>query len=169
MNKCSFYQFILRFIPLMSVKDWVIRHHVESCPRCSHELAMPSEISSLLLFLEKAHGAIFLWPKIKEKIVQEKMILATSTARFKPSPQLRIKVVAGSVALAIFIMATVSFFLFIQPARQRISLKPSLPEAELTIIHFRIKDKPAAPIIYQPYGSKLIFIWAESPNENFNP
>lgn len=169
MNKCSFYRFILRFIPLMAVKDWAIRHHLEACPHCSHELAEQSEVSSLLLSSEKADTASFLWLKIEESMFKEKMTSLTPQVRFGPEFRARIKLVAGSVAAAIILMVIVSFFLFIRPARQKVSPGSAPPEAGLTIIHFRVKDKPAAPIIYQPYGSNLIFIWAESPNNDFNP
>lgn len=169
MNKCSFYQLILRLVPVMALKDLIIRHHVEACPRCSSELANPSEVSSILLFPEKADTAGLLWSKIKENLVQEKTAFKTPQVKLRPIHLARTKLVVGSAAIVIILIAIVSSFLFIMPARHKQSLGPILSRSGLVIINFRVKEKPAAPIIYQPYGSNLIFIWAEVPHDNFNP
>lgn len=61
----------------------------------------------------------------------------------------------SSAAIAV-ILVILSLFLLIQLSRQKMSLEPALPEGELTIIYFRVKDKPAAP-------SRLSTLWLQ-PN-----
>lgn len=83
MNKSSFYGFILRFTPLMTIKDWGINHHMENYPRCFFELADQSEGSSLYLLEKPIHQPFIARNK---KIVQEKIIPAKSTIKIKLHP-----------------------------------------------------------------------------------
>jgi len=159
MRSCEFYKFIFHFVPFMRIKDGVIRHHFDRCPRCHQELASLEEIRPLYSYLQPEKiSPDFLWFRIKLRLEagrkkKEEFISG------KPFRRLRLALVSGLT----IILIVISFLIISELPRKKSRLEVSSSPETLRIIRFEVKEKPASPVIYKPFGSNLIFIWAESP------
>ena len=158
MFKCRFYRFLIRLIPLKIVQSFVIQHHFERCPRCQLLLAQPEEVKSLLLQPE----AFVLSEQWLEKVVARARIEDKS----RPGSRVFLGRSLGwktMVVASIFVLLLIGYFVF-----QRLSLSPGNTEKAGEVVfgleHLRVRGKPADPVIYRPFGSKLIFIWGQSHN-----
>jgi hypothetical protein len=159
MRSCEFYQFIFSSVPFLRIKDWVMRHHFDRCPRCRQELADLEEIRPLYSLLQPEKiSPDLLWFKIKLRLEADRKEKREfiSTKPFRP---LRLALVSG---LSIFLII-ISLFIISGLHKKKSRLEAASSPETLRIIRFEVKEKPAAPVIYKPFGSNLIFIWAESP------
>jgi len=159
MRSCEFYQFIFLFVPFLRIKDWVMRHHFDRCPRCHQELAGLEEIRPLYSYLlsEKISDDS-LWIRVKLRLEADRKEKREFVSG-KPFRRLRLALVSGlSIVLII-----ISFLIISELHKKRVQLEAASSPQTLRIIRFEVKEKPAAPVIYKPFGSNLIFIWAESP------
>jgi len=159
MAACKFYQFLIRFLPLTWLKDWAIRHHAEACPVCTRKLAQKEEVVSLLPLPTKPEKAQILWLRIHQRLEQER----TQT---EPSPRPRVRLKWAAAGLSFCLVLIVSLFFIFYPEKKKPQAAPEASEVHFQIIRFQVKDRPAAPVIYKPFGSQLIFIWAQSPKNN---
>lgn len=161
MKACKLYQAIFRFAPFYDLKDWALRRHLESCASCSRQLATREELGPLLAAEDFNHTER-LWLRVQAALFPAAAAQVKAWVHDYPR---RLRLVAASMLSLLAILGFIYFFLF-HPGAWR---EPKANQTGLQIIHFFVEDKPAAPVIYKPFGSRLIFIWAPSPEKNSAP
>jgi len=159
MRSCEFYKFIFHSVPFLRIKDWVMRHHFDRCPQCHQELASLQEIKALYSCLQPEKiSPDLLWLRIKIKLEADRKEKREFISG-KPFHRLRLALVSGLSIILIII----SLLIISKLPREKSRFEAASSPRTLRIIRFEVKEKPAAPVIYKPFGSNLIFIWAENP------
>lgn len=166
MRLCRFYRLIFAVIPFYFFKDWLLRHHLEICPFCQQETASDEEINQLFKQeLAQMDLIISFWPKIKLYLPQLEPKERVKISFKKPRLKTRWALIT---ALSSLLVLLASFLIFQSLKEKPSTAKTFLPES-FQILRFEIQAQPSAPIIYKPYGSNLIFIWAENQAPKMSP
>lgn len=158
MNACKFYQFVFRYSPFLMLKDWAVRRHLENCRVCNQKLVSREELAFLFSSRNIIPGDK-LWARLETVVNQ------ASSASLKPV-SLDLKksqwiVVASTLSFLVFLGL---FYFFLFRPKPPLSPKPAGPSFQ--ILRFLVEDRPVPPVIYKPFGSKLIFIWASYPKND---
>ncbi len=158
MKACKFYQSVFRYSPFLSLKDWAVRRHLERCGACNQKLASREELASLLS-LANIYPGEELWTRVEAAWDK-----ASATAYRPVSSGLKKRrwILAASSLSLLAALGLFYFFLL----RSGPPSRPKATTLTFQILRFYVKDRPATPVIYKPFGSKMIFIWAPSPGNN---
>jgi len=154
MASCRTVDRLYAALPLRPFRDWLIRTHMDRCPRCQAGLLSREEAKTLLVGPDQVGGTDRLWRRIAGEAV-----CAGSSARSLPSPAGAVWRWAAAAAMAAAIALT-GFWLLREVGR-------SGPEATLVaaagrfrIDYVRVGGEPAQTFIYQPQGTDTVFVWA---------
>lgn len=166
MRCCRFYRLLFKVVPFYFFKDWLLRHHFDNCPFCQKETVSFEEINQLFKQeLAQIDPIISLWPKIKQNLLQSEPKEGVRIKLKKPWPKRRWALISALSCLLIMLAS----FLILQYFKEKPSLATTSSPEFFQILRFEVRSKPSAPIIYKPYGSNLIFIWAENPADKITP
>lgn len=158
MKACKFYQFVFRLSPFLMLKDWALHRHLEDCRLCNQNLVSREELEFLFSSKIIIPGDR-LWARVEAALSQ------ASSASLKPiSLDLKKRqwIVAASTIGFLVFLGLFYFFFF----RPKPPSRPKAVEPSFQILRFLVEDKPAPPVVYKPFGSKLIFIWASYPEND---
>ncbi|MBM3284835.1 MAG: hypothetical protein FJY81_03090 [Candidatus Aminicenantes bacterium] len=166
MFRCKACQFFIRLVPLRAGKNLFLRHHVDRCPICQEKLAGQAEARAVLWQPEETGNLEGIWRSCENRLEREEIVARTATPSAVSIWRRKRAVFAG-----IFVLLIVSAYLVFHDGQHPGSIsRPQTGEngERFSITHLKIGDEPAHPIIYQPFGSELIFIWAESHENRKN-
>lgn len=154
MDFCNTVDLLYEAVPLRRFRDWLIRSHIEHCPRCQALLLSRDEARSLLVVPAQVCGAEALWPRISARAAQARRVperpVATGTVVW------RWAAVTGMAA----VIALAGFWLLRQVEKPALSGAAIAPASRFEIDYVRVGGAPARTFVYQPQGTDTVFVWA---------
>jgi len=153
MMLCRTAQFFFSLLPVTAIRDLLLRHHIQTCPRCQESLISQSDILSSLVMETDLQDLAPMWPSVRSRLDKKRR-------QNKPIPLLRWR--WGYTGLtAVFLLVAVIFILvFFSNGDFQIML-----ESGFKVHYARIENKPAQTLFYQPQDSNMIIIWVEKNHE----
>lgn len=151
MTNCKMAEFLFAFIPLKIWQDFLIRRHMQDCPRCQEKLANRDEIIELVIREEHIKDAESLWTdiesKLKTKQSKEKAV-HSSQQRWAYGAAITFVIVAG-----IFVVSNISHW--------RNNRVEEISSDHFQINYIRIEGEPAQAYLFKPQGTDMIIVWAQ--------
>jgi hypothetical protein len=153
MASCKIVDFLYAAIPVRTVRDLLIRGHMEKCERCRGRLVSRSEAEALFVKARDVGSAGDLWRKIEPRVGR------LTAVPEKKAAGLRWEWAASAATFLVF--AAAGFWLLhgIQTRAVRADYAPPADRFEINYIN--VGGAPAQAYIYQPQGSDMIIVWAE--------
>ncbi len=159
MHRCKMVELFFALIPLKPWRSFLIRRHVENCPRCLADLASREMVGTLLVRETAVNISRSLWTEV-EAAVRE--VPGGKRAKDQGLPSSVMRRWGWAVATAFLGVLLLSFLLLrdFQPGRVAANAIPARFELE----YVRVGGRPANTVIYQPQGSDMIIVWAGTSN-----
>lgn len=154
MASCKTADWLYAAIPVRPFRDWLIRAHMERCPRCQARLLSRDEAKSLLVGPGQVGGPELLWRRI-----------AREAGRAAAGPEIRtgrgtLAWRAASVAAMAAVVALTGFWLLREVERPG-SDANAIPRGDrFQIDYVNVGGAPAQTFVYQPQGTDTVFVWA---------
>jgi hypothetical protein len=151
MSNCKLVEFLFTALPLKKWQDFLIRCHMQKCPRCQEELASRRDILELIIREEQIAEGDGLWDGFQSKLREDQR-----TEKSIPASQWKwaYGVVAAFVIVAgIFVVSNIS-----QWGNGSIE---DISGDHFRINYLRIEGEPAQAYLYQPQGTDMILVWAQ--------
>jgi len=149
MDFCRIADRLYDALPVRPLRDWLIRGHVEKCPRCQARLLSRDEAKSLLVGPAEAGSPEALWRRIAGAAGRAAAVPGTRPAgapliwRWAP-----VTAMAAAVALT-------GFWLL-----REIDRPGAAPADRFQIDYVKVGGVPAQTFVYQPQGTDTVFVWA---------
>jgi len=159
MASCRTVDRLYAALPLRPFRDWLIRTHMDRCPRCQAGLLSREEAKSLLVGPDQVVGADRLWRRIAGEAG-----CAASGARSTPSPVGVTWRWAAAAAMAAAIAVT-GFWLLREVGRSGSEAKIVAAADRFQIDYVHVGGAPAQTFVYQPQGTDTVFVWASRTPE----
>jgi hypothetical protein len=154
MDFCRTVEGLYAALPLRPFRDWLIRTHMERCPRCQERLLSREEARRLLVRPEETGDAEALWRRITEE-----------TVRAVPAPDVRPR--GGRLAwqgAAVFAMTAAmvigGFWVLRETGGPGFEARAAAPPGRFEIAYVKVGGAPAQTFVYQPQGTDTVFVWA---------
>lgn len=154
MSYCKIIKLLFAVLPFRAWRDYLVRNHLEICPRCLAELASRGEAAALLVKASDLAGSISLWPGVRRKLFGE----AGAENLRPPSRAFLKQFAAGAAALLVTVLT--AFWLLRDVDRADVLSPRSGEDIRFEIKYIRVGGETANAIIYQPQNTDAIFIWA---------
>ncbi len=154
MDFCRIADRLYDALPVRPLRDWLIRRHLEKCPRCQARLLSREEAKSLLVGPDQVGPADALWIRVSDEA-------ARSACVPEPAPAPAGLVWRWATVTALAAVLTVSGFWLLREVE-----RPGLEMASAAINRFQIDyvkvgGMPAQTYVYQPQGTDTVFVWAQ--------
>jgi hypothetical protein len=153
MDFCSMVDRLYRAVPLRRFRDWLIRAHLEGCPRCQARLLSRDEARSLLVGPEDVGPADALWQRISR--LAEPACTVRRPAPRKPGWVWRWAAAAAMTAA----VAVTGFWVLRQVERPEAGVLVAEVQ-RFEIDYVNVGGEPARTFVYQPQGTDTVFVWA---------
>jgi len=154
MASCRRIEIFYRAVPLKFWRGWLLRRHIERCPACQARLASREEVRRLLAGPEGCRDVSKLWARLESELARPVGRMEAGLVTAKPKWQF-------ALGLAAFCAAVGLSFWLLKEVRSA-GPGPRIPQASerFTLDYVRVGGLPAQAFIYQPSGSKMVFVWA---------
>jgi len=149
MFKCKVINFLFFSIPLKHWQDFLIRRHLQRCPLCQKKLASAEEVRAMFVQEGESESIASLWPALRIKLGKEERAKVSFRRR-------RLAWMMGAAGL----IAVVAAFLWLSIGPGKVISNEGASE-RFQIHYLKVGSMPARTYLFKPYGSKMIFIWAE--------
>lgn len=156
MSLCSIVDFLYGFLPLKTWRNFLIRRHLERCPRCQEKLASREEARSLLTQEASANPLHPFWPEIRAGLAGESNKERDKQRVEKPWPRLRWRWAAFAAG---FLVVGFMFFWLIRDFRPNTAAPAEDRSERFRINYLKVENEPAQAYLYQPLESNMIIIW----------
>ena len=155
MDFCKTVDRLYAALPLRGFRDWLIRVHMDRCPRCQARLLSREEAKSLLVGPNQAGSPDALWQRISREAVR-----AASAPGMRPAAE-SLSWRWASVAAMAAAVALTGFWLLRQVERPSFYVN-AIPTTgdRFQIDYVNVGGAPAQTFVYQPRGTDTVFIWA---------
>ena len=152
MLTCRWIEFLLGILPLNLWRDFLIRSHVDRCPRCQAKLLNQDEARSLMITEEDTGVQVDLWPRISGAVKRQNRTGV---------PLLMMRRKWGYGLAGVLVVVMVGIWLLTN------SFQGDLSPVEYTqtgfqIQYIKVRNQPAQVFHFQPADSHMIFVWAET-------
>jgi hypothetical protein len=154
MDFCKTVEIAYAALPLRPFRDWLIRAHMERCPRCQAGLLSREEAKSLLVGPDQAGGSGALWGRIAGQAGRG--AAAPDCEPLRLAPVWRWAAVVSMAA----VIALTGFWLLRQVERPGLEANAVRPVDRFRIDYVNVGGAPAQTFVYQPQGTDTVFIWA---------
>lgn len=155
MDFCRTAELVYEALPFRPLRGWLIRAHMDRCPRCQARLASLDEARGLLVAPDRLGDAEALWRRIARDAGRlpgragEAPAAATWRARW-----------ASAAALAVLVAAT-GFWLLRETGGPGPASGAADRPDRFEIAYVHVGGAPAQTFVYQPQGSDIVFVWAQ--------
>ena len=154
MDFCRTVDILYAALPLRPFRDWLIRTHMERCPRCQARLISREDARGLLVSPEAAGNADALWQRI---------ISRSDGPTAVPGPAPRREGLAwrwAAAAAMTIVVALTGFWLLREVERPGFDADVIAPAGRFQIDYINVGGAPAHTFVYQPQGTDTVFVWA---------
>jgi len=152
---CKMVDLVYAALPLRPLRDWLIRVHLERCPRCQARLLSREEARGLLVAPDQVGDPADLWRRIAPQVGRSAGLPDTppvaAGARWRW---------AAAVATGLVVAAT-GFWLLHETGGPGYGPSLAGPAERFEIAYVNIGGAPAQTFVYQPQGSDTVFVWAQ--------
>jgi len=159
MDFCKTVEIAYTAVPLRPFRDWLIRAHMERCPRCQAGLLSREEAKSLLVGPDQVGGTGALWGRIAGEAGRVAVV-----PERKPARGTLVLRWASAVSMAAVIALT-GFWLLREVERPGLDAGAVAPAERFQIDYVNVGGVPAQTFVYQPQGTDTVFIWASRTPE----
>lgn len=137
-------------LPLRPFRDWLIRSHMEGCPRCQTRLLSREEARGLLVAPDRSGDPRALWPRIAAERERSRRVPGTPPVAAGAAWQL------AAVAALALVIAVTGFWVL-----REIDAPAAAAPGRFEISYVNVGGAPAQTFVYQPQGSDTVFVWAQ--------
>lgn len=154
MASCKTVERLYDALPLRAFRDWLIRVHMDRCPRCQARLLSRDEAKSLIVGPDEAGSPEALWRRIAGAAGRAAVVPGTRPAgagliwRWAPAAAM-----AAAVALT-------GFWLLREIDRPGFDVRNPAAADRFQIDYVKVGGVPAQTFVYQPQGTDTVFVWA---------
>jgi len=155
MDFCRTVERLYAALPLRPFRDWLIRAHMDRCPRCQERLLSREEARSLLVRPGQTGDAAALWRRISEEAG-------------RPAPAPKAKGSGGRLAwqwaaasAMAAVIALTGFWLLRETGGPGFDARAVTPAERFEIAYVKVGGAPAQTFVYQPQGTDTVFVWAQ--------
>ncbi len=150
---CRMVDFIYAVLPLRALRAFLIRSHMESCPRCQARLLSRAEAGRLFVSSDRIGMPANIWERISSQAgrgtsVSEAPVPAGAGWRW-----------AAAAATAL-VVAVTGFWLLREIGRPGFGPGFVAASERFRIDYINVGGAPAQTFVFQPQGTDTIFIWA---------
>lgn len=152
---CKLVEYLYEALPLRPFQDWLIRAHMERCPRCQARLLSREEARGLLVAPAQMGDPQALWRRIAS---------AAGRPAGLPDPSPTRVALMGkwaAVAAMCLIVAMTGFWLLREIERPGFVANAAGPADRFEISYVNVGGTSARTFVYQPQGSDTVFVWAQ--------
>ncbi len=154
MDFCKTVDRLYAAIPLRPLRDWIIRAHVEECPRCQARLLSREEAKSLLVGSAQFEDTDALWRRISAEAGR-----VPALPEMRPSRGSRVWRWAAAAAMAA-VVAVTGFWLLREIEKPGFDAQAIASADRFQIDYVNVGGAPAQTFVYQPRGTDTVFVWA---------
>jgi len=151
MFRCKILGYVFSLVPLKKWQDFLIRSHMERCPKCQKTLVSREAVQGITIQESQCVDTESLWDGFEEKVRAEKR-----NKRHVFSPRWNW---AYGVAL-VLVLGAVTIWLVLSPQFRKTRIEESL-NGHFRINYMRIENEPARAYLFQPQDSHMIIVWAQ--------
>jgi len=156
MSHCKTVEIFYALVPLKSWRGFLIRLHIEKCPRCQAGLANREAVGSLLVHERGVNLGRSLWTGVESALREDSGREMTRGRAFQPTSMRR----WGWAAAASFLFVLIAGFLLLKDFRPEGESSTAALPPRFELEYVRIGGQPANTVVYQPQGSDMIIVWA---------
>jgi hypothetical protein len=154
MDFCKTVDLLYAALPLPTFRAWLIRRHMEGCPRCQARLLSREEAKKLMVGPDSAAGTDALWRRISVEACR-----VAPAAGLDPRGGSLVWRLAGVAGMAA-IVALAGFWLLREVEGPRFLADATAPAGRFQIDYVNVDGAPAQTFVYQPQGTDTVFVWA---------
>ena len=154
MASCKTADWLYAAIPVRPFRDWLIRGHMERCPRCQARLLSRDEAKSLLVGPGQMGRPELLWQRISREAGRAAFLPEIKTGRGTLAWR------AASAAAMAAVVALTGFWLLREIGRSDFQAAVPAPADRFQIDYVNVGGAPAQTFVYQPQGTDTVFVWA---------
>lgn len=155
MDFCKTVEALYAGLPLRPFRDWLIRVHMERCPRCQGRLLSREEARSLLVRPDQVGAAEELWRRIGREA-------ARSGAAPEAGPRGgRLAWQWAAVTALAAVVALASFWLLRETGGPGVEARAIGPSGRFEIAYVKVGGEPAQTFVYQSQGTDTVLVWAQ--------
>jgi hypothetical protein len=154
MDFCKIVDGLYAVLPLRPLRDWLIRVHMDRCPRCQARLLGREEARRLLVAPDQVGDMADL---------RRRIALQAGRAAPVPAPKPRGGSMAwqwASAVSAAAVVALAGFWLLRETGRPGLDVAAMAADERFQIDYVNVGGAPAQTFVYQPQGSDTVFVWA---------
>jgi hypothetical protein len=155
MDFCRTVELVYEMLPFRPLRAWLIRAHMEKCPRCQAGLASRDEARGLLVAPDGVGDAEALWRRIA--LDAGRLPGREGAAPAAAGWRTRWAAVA---ALAVLVAAT-GFWLLRETDGRGPAPGAAGPPERFEIAYVNVGGAPAQTFVYRPQGTDTVFVWAQ--------
>lgn len=156
MSLCKMVEIFYALIPWKPWRGWLIRLHVEKCPRCQAGLASREAVGPLLVQERGVETGRPLWTEVESALRED---LGREGKRVRAAQPLATQHWGWGVAAGVVLVLIAGFLLFREFRPDEAAFAAAVP-ARFELEYVRVGGLPANTVIYQPQGSDMIIVWA---------
>lgn len=154
MAYCRMVDFIYAVLPFRPLRAFLIRSHMESCPRCQSRLLSLAEAGRLFVRSDRVGMPADLWGRI-----------SSHAERANPVPEASSSPAGvgwrwAAAAATALVVAVTGFWLLREIGRPGFGPGSAGAGDRFQIDYVNVGGTPAQTFIFQPQGSDTVFVWA---------
>jgi len=151
---CKMVDVVYTALPIRPLRAFLIRSHMESCPRCQARLLSRAEAGKLFVASDQVGNTEGLWRRITSRA--ERATLAPEAPPNPAGAGWRWAVAVGTAAVVV----VTGFWLLRQIERPGFRPGDVGPADRFQIDYVNVGGAPAQTYVYQPQGTDTVFVWA---------
>ena len=153
MTSCRLVEFVINTIPVRKFQDFLIRRHVQRCPRCQTRLVSREAVRLGMTNEEDIGANESFFRAVAARVARGRTTRALG--RVSPLP-------FGRWAVATGLLLTAGAVLWLVLAQGDGPVRVISDESEkFRINYFNVDGAAANPLVIQPRDSDLVIIWAD--------
>jgi hypothetical protein len=151
MSRCKIFEFAFALLPLTKWQDFLLRMHMEKCPKCQETLITQEGVQKITIQETQCGDSDSLWDGFEDKVREAK-----SAEQQVLSPRL-----GWTYGIAVvFMIGAAALWFVLSPQFRKTRIEESL-NGHFKINYVRIENEPAQAYLFQPQDSHMIIVWAQ--------
>jgi hypothetical protein len=152
---CRTVDLVYAALPVRPLRDWLIRAHMEGCPRCQARLLSREEARGLLVAPDELGDPADLWRRIAPRVGRRAGLAEAAPAAAGAGWRWA---AAAATTLAV---AVTGFWLLREAGGPGPGPGPGGPAERFEIAYVNVGGAPARTFVYQLPGTDTVFVWAQ--------